>query len=453
MRFGLGYQREEIDSRMTPISKFRERNMALTNAVGIRIILAPVSILSGIYGARIALEKLSPSLFALSFLISGFLAIFGFLDLGLSAGMMNLSAQSALNMSGDHFVYWKRARNIIIGVGVALLIVVLLTWKLHLLQKLLHIPDMASAFALPAILVGIVLSIAVKILGLSYLSLSAHGKSTLALLLQGSASIISFLVILLACHIPNIQTSAFLIALALLIGQLVMASVGASVLIFTTRRRDPIGIDHQMKETSRPMALIMVLSPAAVQSERILLIHLANTFTLAQYAAIQQVLSPIISSLAAVRTVLWAKYAKFRADESIRTLNMKAEIALYGAAGAACVVVAKVAMVLIIPIIDPHGKLQPISSLLIDMACITAGLMVAHLPISTYLTDISGLRFQAKQSTMLILTSVTVSILTAPVLHSAAVPFGSTIGWIAAMLIPGYLRILRGTPRADLSSI
>lgn len=161
-------------------------------------------------------------------------------------------------------------------------------------------------------------------------------------------------------------------------------------------------------DTAWPMLVQMVALPVALQSDRVVLSHVAPAADLYSYSLASQMFNPMIAVVTAAAMALWPVYAHARAKGDpgpASTLGMTWLFAGFGLLGAAVIALCS-------------GFLNDVASggqIALPPATLLAftGLVViqaAKSPLGMYLTDARGLRFQAATSVAMLPVNLGLSI-------------------------------------------
>ena len=147
-----------------------------------------------------------------------------------------------------------------------------------------------------------------------------------------------------------------------------------------------------------PMVVIMIALPVGVQTDRIVLSHVATSADLAQYNLASQMFTPIAALVSAAGFTLWPRFAAARkrgVDESPVTLSVGFGVIAAGLAAGVSVLSGWLAAF-------ASGGLISLSAPLLLAFAAWMTIQAFQYPYGMYLTDRTGLRFQALFVTLMV---------------------------------------------------
>jgi O-antigen/teichoic acid export membrane protein len=184
-------------------------------------------------------------------------------------------------------------------------------------------------------------------------------------------------------------------------------------------------VHREIRHTALPMMLITVGLPVALQTDRLVLSHVSTRTELSHYAIVAMLYVPAWSIISSAGMSLWPKFAGMgrRTDEE-RVLSYQRAFRVFAFAGGA----GGVALVALGPIVTRQWAGSDGGRWTLWCAFgILLWVQAAHLPGGMFLTQPSGLRFQAICVTTMCVVNVPVSV-------ALAQPFGA-VGPVLASAI------------------
>lgn len=419
--------------------------MILRTAVA-KIIALPISTGMSVLNARLAVSDLGVPAFGVLTLVTGLISLIGFADFGLSAAVVNQVAQSPRHHETTLLV---RTAWTMLWASVGILLSTIIFVALALDWESVTGAHPATPFDgnifISCILGIFTLSIP---LGLGQRILVGLGRVDLSTSLQVAFPALS-LVLAAVAHSLHRSWLYFL-------GPAV-AQFAASALIFIaaykilprhhgTPLRFSLGshdLRRKVANTALPMLVISTGLPLALQSDRLILSHLAGSGSLGSYAVASAIYTPAWGFVSILCLNLWPHFAKARLldHESVREHYTKALrlFILTGIIGSFAILLlaAPTARLLL-----QSGDATPTQSLWASFALLLL-VQVVHLPAGMRLTDPAGLRFQARCVVLMCITNVPTSILLTVTAGSSGPVLGSAISITFLQAIPGFLRSRR----------
>lgn len=401
---------------------------------GVKFIALGVSAVLGILITRIIITNFGTDVFAQYGLLVGLGALLPIGVLGVDAPIVNTVAVS--EGPGED----SRVRAVLVSsirvllvAGAVLLVVVILMSVLGLWDALLGDSLLVPTGAIAAALCMALWSIGMPF-GMGAKVLAGLGKNYVTIAISGLQSPVVLLILIIALAVGVDRESGSYIpvvsyAATLLIG--VLATVVAARLIrptlwkafreapFPKRFRGAKIIDQAW-----PMTVIMIALPVGIQTDRIVLSHVTTSAELAQYNLASQMYTPIFALVSAAGFTLWPRFAAARAkneDESPATLSL-----VFGAIAACfCLGVSLISGWL--ANFASGGEVTLGIALLLAFSAWMI-IQAFQYPFGMYLTDRTGLRFQALMVTMMLPVNLAISWVLASKYGAVGPVIGSALG-------------------------
>jgi O-antigen/teichoic acid export membrane protein len=198
---------------------------------------------------------------------------------------------------------------------------------------------------------------------------------------------------------------------------------------------------REIGRSAVPMLIITLALPVALQTDRLVLSHVASRHALADYAIVSLLYIPTWSIVSTAGMSLWPRFAAGSSVSRTGPLSYPRAFRLFALTGAVCAV----ALVLLGPVVTRIWAGTTGGSLLLwgvfgALLIVQAG----HLPGAMYLTRPAGLRFQAACVTVMCVANLPLSIVLAKAWGSVGPPLASAATILAFQLVPARRWILRG---------
>ncbi|MCR2814118.1 polysaccharide biosynthesis protein [Microbacterium sp. zg.Y1090] len=430
--------------------------LSIGSSAAARFIVLPISAVLGIVVTRLIIDNYGVASYGQYILLVAIAGLIPFSDLGLTAAIMNAvaGAKDPRTDSNLRLVLISCMRLLFICSSVVIVVAVVLfvsgLWPTVLGGALT--PESGALAA----------TLCLAIFGLNMLI--AYGQRILA------ALGLNVLVVLLGA----IQTPIVLAVLWVMIatsadgGYIAVASYAATTvicliaMIIASRKLKPMlgsalrgALDRRIRgarvmNTAWPMLIQMVALPIAMSSDRLVLSLIGTLDDLAQYSLANQIFSPVFAVVTAAGFALWPVFAKARAAGKAAPVSpMKMSVAFAVAAAAACLALSLAAGWL--AELASGGQIQLPASLLIAFSVFIV-IQSAKYPFGMYLTDASGLRFQAYLILGMLPVNLGLTILLIPALGSLGPVVGSIVGVLAFQLIPNAVLVRRRVREVASSS-
>ena len=412
-----------------------------------------VMIFSGLLGfitTRLIIGQFGVDAYAQYGLLTSMALLIPFADLGMSAALINTVASSKEPRTDQHVhrTLLSAFRVLLVSAGVltsiAVLISVLQLWPFLLGDGLL--PDGGVAALLCLVVFSVILP-----LGVGQRVLTGLGRNHQQIAIQALASPFFLGSVLLLVAIGG--ESGNFVAVASYLSGLLVAVVS---LRLAARLLQP-QVGHAIRDVPRirtrpgapilhvawPMLAQMMALPLAMQTDRLLLSHLAGPGDLAQYNLASQLFGIILQTIGAAGIALWPVFARHRAAGSIRS-----PFGLAGGFAAGALALAVILAMLtpwLVPLLS-GGKLVLSPLMIIGfVAFVTA--QAAKYPLGMYMTDLPGLRFQVLPILILVPLNLGLSWLLIAPLGAAGPIVGSAIAVTVCQVVPNFWYVRRDIDR------
>lgn len=423
-----------------------------------RFLVLPVSAVLGIVVTRVLIDNYGLDVYAQYTLLVGLAALIPFADLGISAAIVNAVAGAQDPHTDDHLrKTLVTCFRVLAACSLTVIAVVVTIYAVGAWPTLLG-DGLTQANG------SLIATICLGIFGLNILI--SYGQRILA-----SLGLNALVVLLGGLQTPIVLAVLIVMVLTGADGSFIPVAAYAATtficlicIIVASRRISPM-LGHAYRAALRlrsergapvfnvawPMLIQMIAVPLAMQSDRLLLGHLSTLDELTSYSLASQIFMPIFAVVTSAGFALWPVFARARATGTKSPLSPFVMSGLF--AGVA--LLASVAMGL------ASGWLSEVASggrISLDVGLIIAfaSLMVvqsARYPFGSYLTDASGLRFQAYWVLVMLPVNLGLSIALAPSLGAVGPVIGSIVGVTMCQLLPNFWMVLRRTRRAERESL
>lgn len=423
---------------------------SLLRAAGARALALPVSASFSLVTLSIVIRSAGESAFALIAVIMSLMVLLPFADVGVGAAVVNAAAASPDPRTDRHLqrVLLTSFRTVGASAGVGLILDVVLT-RLGVWPRLIGAGvangqvNLAAGGAVALMMLALPFGVGQRLL----LGLARTGTS---MLLQAVGPPVALLWTVAAVHadagLPVLAAAvpAGMLVTALL--QLVVAvrtsGIGAAKLIAQLpRRRQHPGVS--IRATAGPMIVVSIGLPLALQTDRLILAHVAPLDAVASYALALQVYLPVWSVMSAAGLALWPVFARRRAslDEDVRALGVA--VVVFTAIGACGGLVLTLAAPPVAALVG-HGSVS-VPVLLAGSFGLLLLAQSAQLPVGMYLMSPPALRAQAWFVMAMVPVSVAVSIPLAARYGAVGPVLGSVTAILVCQVAPGltYVHVRR----------
>ncbi len=398
---------------------------------GVKFIVLGFSAVLGIVISRLIITTYGTDVYAQYGLLVGLGALLSANALGVGAPVINTVASSDQPSSDDHLrqVLLSSLRVMAVSAVVLILIVVAISgfgwWEAVLGEGLL--PG-TGPLAAAACIIFWALTIPA---GMGQRVLAGLGKNHIVVATAGLQSPLVLLVLLVTldarsengAFIPVVAYIAtFLIAILCWIwaARLIRPTLSTAAKQLLARKRFP---GARIKHEALPLTIIVISLLLAMQTDRIILSHVADVEALAQYNLAAQMFTPITALASAAGFTLWPRFAAARArNKSESPMRLVGVFGLLGAGLA-------LGVAILSPLLASFASDGSITLgwTLILAFSVLATLQATQYPMSMYLTDAAGLRFQAFMLVLLVPMNVGISWLLAQKLGASGPVIGSVI--------------------------
>ena len=418
--------------------------------VGAKVVVLGLSGLFSVLTARLMIGHFGVAAYAQFGLLATMATLLPFADLGAGAAVSNRIAESG-NPRSDPAVRGTLVaalRLTLLGAGVlalaGLVVTALGAWPTLLGGGLL--PGAGTA----ALLCVLTVAVAVP-LGLGQRILNALGRNHVYVLLSGVAAPFLFLCVagLVLFDIPAgsyLAVCAYRGAVVVGTGSMVVAGRAVAPQLraawrdvpqLRTARSEPVG------GLAWPMLIQSLALPVAMQSDRLLLSHLADVHELAQYNLGAQLFGLVLQAVSAAGLALWPVFARARASRELRSpFRMAAGFGL--GALVACALVG-VATPILVPLIT-GGRLALDIWVVTGFAVFVCAQATKY-PLGMYMTDARGLRFQVAPILVLVPGNLALSWYLIGPLGAGGPVVGSAIAVVLCQVLPSVWYVRRDLAR------
>lgn len=370
-------------------------------------------------------------------LIVSILALFPFLDLGLSAVLTNAAAGGRGPALDDLIATTSR---IMYFTGGGLIVVSLTAWAVGVWEVALSSPSGSSTPAAAGI--------SVAILGLclpfsqSQAILTGLGRIQVTIL----AAAVRPLIVLALTWLVVISDGPALVylsasAIGMLASSVIQArwlearesvQVPAPPMVIVDRNRR---LDRGQRQSAGAMIIITAALPAVFATDQIILSHAARD-ALPEYALVNQFYQPCWAIVTAAGMALWARFARERSLGATSTAPLPFLILGFGAAGLV-LATAMVGGVLILGSQLAGGEISVSVSVLVAFTSLLVAQSVC-LPMGMFLTNPAGLSFQAWILVAMALLNIPLSVIAASRMGAAG-PAAVSGALVLLVQFPAYI--------------
>ena len=416
-----------------------------------KLLVMGVSGLVSIVSIRLVLEHFGVAAYAQYGLLVSIAALLPFADLGMGAAVLNSVAGSSAPARDDHV---RRTlvgvfRLLVVSGGVLLALGVVVTaldgWPVLLGEGLLPGSGPGAAMAC-LVLFCLTLPLAV-----GQRILTALGRNHVRILLQGLSSPL-FATAVGVLVLTGWRGGGYLAAFSYAGGALI-AALGTVVAF----RRLPGLAGRVLRDVPRlrtvrgapvlgvagPWLVLTVALPVAMQTDRLLLSHLATSGELAEYGLGWSLFSILSQTVSAAGVALWPVFARARRAGDLRSPFPMAG-AFLGAGGLAAVVLA-LCLPWIVPLVS--GGAVHLDGWLTWALVVLVAVQAANYPLGMYMTDAAGLRFQVLPVLLLVPFNLGLSWWLVPHLGAGGPVLGSVVSVVLGQLAPGVFYVRRDLAR------
>jgi O-antigen/teichoic acid export membrane protein len=413
-----------------PLSPWR----TVVRSAGARVFVLPLSAVLGVLSTRLIIENFGRDAYAQYGLLVAIGTLLPFADLGMSAAIMNAVGGSD-RPGEDPYV-----RGVLVtSVRVLLCSAAVLLGITATITALGWWPTLLGDGLLPgagALVAGLCLGLIAITLPVAFGQrvLTGLGKNHVQIAIFGLQTPVVLAVLLVVVAVGGgsgafLPVIPYVVVLVLSVGACVMAArhvrpAMGQALRDVPRVRRVRG--ERVSDVAWPMLVQMVALPIAMQSDRLVLSHLAGPGELAEYNLAAQMYLPVWQVATAAGASLWPVFARARARGERRTQS-PVPIAL-GFAGVAAVVCALItAAVPLLSELASGGRVR-IPWGLAAVFAVFMVLQAGKYPLGMFMTDAPGLRYQAVMIVIMVPVNLGLSIALARHLGAAGPVLGSLVG-------------------------
>ncbi|QDP95181.1 oligosaccharide flippase family protein [Microlunatus elymi] len=436
-------------AQVSTTSSARKTWSGVAKSAGIKIVMLPVGAVVGLIITRLVITHYGEAAFGQYGLLVGIANLLPFADLGLSAAIMNAVAASDRPDQDEKVrltlvsAFRLLAASAAVIIAVAFLITAFGDWR-SLLGNGLTPTSGSLAAGLSLALIGFALPF-----GVGQRILTGIGQNHVSIVLTSLNRPLVLLALLVA-----IWTGA---AIGGYVAPIVYAAAAVISLLMTViaaRRIAPaVGVALRQSlqlrtvrgarvfDVAWPMLMQMVALPIALQSDRIVLSHLSDLEQLNRYNLATQLYTPILLVMSSAGMTLWAVFARERAGIGESGTSPHRMALVFAGLGG----VAAIAMSVLSPWLADlatGGEVGLPLLLLISFSVLMVAQGVNY-PLGMYLTEPSGLRFQAVMILLMLPLNLGLSIwLTGP-LGASGPAIGSAVGVLLCQVVANWIYVGR----------
>lgn len=410
---------------------------------GARLFVLPVSAILGVVNTRLIIGHYGTEAYAQYGLLVAMGALFPFADLGMSAAIMNSVAESEDPASDDRVrrALLTSVRVLICSAGVIVLVVLGVSvaglWPTILGDGLLEGSGGRTAAACMVVF-GLTLpaGFGQRILtGLdrNHLRVAVLGLQTpIVLVVLATFVLLDLDVGGYLAVVPYVVTFGLTVAMAVVAARMIRPAVGWA-LRAVAKVRTVRGA--KVLDVAWPMLVQMVALPIAMQTDRLVLSHVAGSDELARYNLGAQIYLPVWQVASAAGVALWPVFARARARGEAAVSPMRMSVAFGGIAAGACLLLAVASPVLVRLASDDRIDLSP--GLILAFSAFMV-VQAAKYPLGMYMTDARGLRYQAVMIVVMVPANLGISVVLAGELGAVGPVIGSLVGVLTLQLVANW---------------
>lgn len=407
-----------------------------------RLLVFPVTAAAALLTTSIVVQTAGGVKFGTIALISTLVQLVPFADLGLGAAVINeISATS--DIQRRMAVFHSAVRNLFIPMVVVVAVgpagVFFFSWArvLGIDGESAHGVDVTTALVVAVFGLSIPLGLGQRVLiglGKNHVGVSIAIVTSLSTL--GLTWLLSLTtldpIFLAAC--PAAAAVLGAATAYFLAWRLLRSSSGPSKEYRTIRVR---GLFRQ----AAPMVVIMIGIPVAFQTHRILLSLRSDPLELSEYSLAMQFYFPLWSFITVASTSLWPIFSRGRSDGNNQTKSVLQSIVILALLGGLFAVLLFVFGGLLGSIVS-NQAISLEQSVLLAAAALLFVQSLQQVP-GMFLTDTSGLWFQALCVLFLAIWTIGLGWWITPSLGAVGPLLATTTGVVAFQLVPGAARVIR----------
>jgi O-antigen/teichoic acid export membrane protein len=413
--------------------------------VGAKAVTLPVAAVVMLAGTRTVVDSLGVTGFAFFALVTTLTAVLPLGDLGVGAAIMEATAQShGRDREPLRCAIVSASRTLLCAgslvAAVGIVPACFGAWA-PLLGRVAQ-PGADAAVAVAFTLWGCSLPLS---LGRSILI--ALNRTPLTILLQTTGSVFG-LILLLTAAAAHSMPAAFVAS-----GFLAQCAVGMACLLLAGRILDlpllglvfggvrPRQATARIRHLAGPMAVINAATVISYATDRLVLSHLTDSATVAVYSAGAQLFTPAVGLVGVAGLPLWAHFARQRNAPDMPSRSDVARLTCWFAASG---LVIGLGLVLVGPAVSSwmmHGRSHAGLGLMASFAALLF-VQAAYYPAGMWLTDASGLRFQAVRASVMAAVNLALSIPLARLGGAPGPVLGSVAAFASVVFVPSLRRAL-----------
>jgi len=426
-------------------------------SAGAKLLVMGVSGLVSVVSVRLVLEHFGVAAYAQYALLASLGALLPFADLGMAAAVINTVASSPEPAADERVrrtllsALRVIACSMVVIIAVALLVTALGLWPVLLGDGLLPGSGPVAALACLAVF-ALTLPLAV-----GQRVLTGLGRNHVQILLQGLAS--PFFALCVVLLVVSGARAGGLLAVFSYVGGAVVAGIGTVIAVrllpglaggllrdLPHVRRAP---GAPVLDVAWPVLVQMLALPVAMQTDRLLLSHLAPAEALAQYSFGWALFGIVLQTISAAGIALWPVFARARSEQRVRSPLPMA--AAFCGAGLALATVLALLLPWVAPLIS--GGAIVLDAWLVWGLVALVAVQAAKYPLGMYMTDAAGLRFQVPPILAMVPLNLGLSWWWAGSLGAGGPVLGSAVSVLLCQVLPSawYVRRDLARRRAALS--
>lgn len=415
-----------------------------------KVVVMGLSGLVGVFTSRLIIGHFGTDAYAQYGLLATFPSLLPFADLGIASVIFNVVAAST-DVRSDLVVRRTitTAFRILLAsggiLGVVAVAITLLGWWPAILGGAL-LPGAELVPMLCLVVFGMVLPLTVGqriLVGLGRTTTQVAAQAVVAPFMFLGVDLLAIMGVPAGNHIAVVSyvANAMVSVICLIIvAPLIRPTLGAAVRDIPRVRSAP-GV--KVLHLAWPMLLQMLVLPIAMQTDRILLSHLAGSDAVAQYNLASQLFNMVMQAIAAGGIALWPVFARARSDGELRS-PIGPTWTFLGAGLALSTALALIAPFLARFISDGEITFDPILlASFVAFAAVTA----AKYPAGMYMTDEKGLRFQILPILVLVPLNLAISWWLIGVVGAAGPIIGSVVATLLCQVLPNLWWVRRDLGR------
>lgn len=423
---------------------------AVGSTAATKVVVMAISGILGIITSRLIIQHFGTAAYAQYGLLSTFPTLLPFADLGIAAVVINAVA-SAEHPRTDDLV--RRTivtafRILLVSGGIMVAVAVVVTafgwWPFLLGAGLLPGGNLAAGLCLAVFGVVVPLTVGQRVLvGLKKTNVQVASQAVVApfmLLVIGSFAMLMIPAGTYLAVVSYVANSLVSVICLIVAARALAPQLGAAFRLIprisSYRGVPAIGL-------AWPMLVQMVALPVAMQTDRLLLSHVAGDALLAQYNLASQLFGIVLQTIAAAGIALWPVYAKARAQGRVESPTRPTLwFLLGGLLLGGCLALVSPFLVQFVS----GGKIHLPVSLLVAFVVFVA-LQACKYPIGMYMTDKGGLVFQVVPILLMVPLNLGVSWFLITPFGAAGPVIGSALSVAACQVVPNLWYVSRDLAR------